>query len=131
MRGETLVVPDARQVPAECWPAELKCRSRMHYYLAERRAAEISPGIRALLVDAEGFVTETSTSNLLVYRAEEGLVSTRTKESSPGSACRRLPSSPSHWAFLSREHSLRPAGRRPHDECCRQHAQLPAAGDTF
>ena len=76
--GESLVVPDVRQVPAECWPAELKCRSRMHYYLAERQAAQIAPGARALLVDAEGLVTETSThSNLLIYRAEEGLVSPR------------------------------------------------------
>jgi branched-subunit amino acid aminotransferase/4-amino-4-deoxychorismate lyase len=83
-QGETLVVPDIRQVPAECWPAELKCRSRMHYYLAERQAAEISPGARALLVDAEGFVTETSTSNLLIYRSEEGLVSPRRERILPG-----------------------------------------------
>ena len=36
----------------------------MHYYLAERQAAANSPGARALLVDTQGFVTETSTSNL-------------------------------------------------------------------
>jgi len=83
-RGETLVVPDVRQVPADCWPPELKCRSRMHYYLAEQQAAEISPGARALLVDAAGFVTETSTSNLLVYRADQGLISPRRERILPG-----------------------------------------------
>ena len=36
--GERLVTPQIRQVPPECWPAQLKCRSRMHYYLADKEA---------------------------------------------------------------------------------------------
>ena len=64
-----------RQVPGDCWPSELKCRSRMHYYLADREAAAIEPGPRALLLDHEGFVAEASTANALAYRAGEGLLS--------------------------------------------------------
>src|SRR5688572_16319444 len=56
--GESLVVTDVRQVPSACWPPELKCRSRMHYYLADRKAREIEPGARAVLLDERGFVTE-------------------------------------------------------------------------
>jgi branched-subunit amino acid aminotransferase/4-amino-4-deoxychorismate lyase len=73
--GQKLVMPDIVQVPAACWPHELKCRSRMHYYLADRRARQVEPGARALLLDHEGRVTEASTANIVIYCREEGLVS--------------------------------------------------------
>jgi branched-subunit amino acid aminotransferase/4-amino-4-deoxychorismate lyase len=73
--GQALVTTDVRQVPACCWPPGLKCRSRMHYYLADQQAAAVEPGARALLLDQEGFVTETSTANVIAFRSEEGLIS--------------------------------------------------------
>jgi len=74
-RGEALVNSDVEQVSPRSWPPGLKCRSRMHYYLADRRAAGRDPGARALLLDRQGFVTETSTANVLVFRSAEGLIS--------------------------------------------------------
>jgi branched-subunit amino acid aminotransferase/4-amino-4-deoxychorismate lyase len=47
----------------------------MHYYLADRAARQLDPQARALLLDAEGCVSETSTANILAYRAGEGLIS--------------------------------------------------------
>lgn len=44
--GERLIVSSVRQVPNNCWPLELKCRSRMHYYLADREAREREPDAR-------------------------------------------------------------------------------------
>jgi branched-subunit amino acid aminotransferase/4-amino-4-deoxychorismate lyase len=82
--GESLVVTDIEQVPPSCWPAELKCRSRMHYYLADKRAREIEPGARALLLDGQGHVTEASTANVLAYFAGEGLVSPPPEKILPG-----------------------------------------------
>ena len=73
--GQWLVTTAVQQVPWRCWPPEVKCRSRMHYYLADRQAEAIEPGARAVLLDQEGFVTEASTANLLAYRATEGLLS--------------------------------------------------------
>ena len=73
--GLSIVISDVRQVPANCWPPALKCRSRMHYYLADRRAAELHPGARAVLLDQHGFVGEATTANVVIYRAGEGLVS--------------------------------------------------------
>ena len=73
--GQTLVTTSIEQVPPHCWPTGLKCRSRMHYHLADKQAAAIDPRARALLLDAEGFVTEASTANLVIYNAAEGLVS--------------------------------------------------------
>jgi branched-subunit amino acid aminotransferase/4-amino-4-deoxychorismate lyase len=73
--GCRLVTTPIQQVPAECWPAELKCRSRMHYYLADLVAQKQDPHARALLLDRHGHVTETATANVVAYRAPEGLVS--------------------------------------------------------
>ncbi len=42
--GVSVVVSDVRQIPPNSLPPELKCRSRMHFYLADRRAAQQQPG---------------------------------------------------------------------------------------
>lgn len=78
--GQSLVTTDVEQVSPRCWPPGLKCRSRMHYYLADRRAAAIQPGARAVLLDGQGFVTEASTANLLIFNASEGLVGPPTEK---------------------------------------------------
>ncbi len=72
--GQSLVTTEVEQVSAKSWPASLKCRSRMHYYLADRQAAIKEPGARALLLDHEGFVIEASTANIMVYTAADGLL---------------------------------------------------------
>jgi branched-subunit amino acid aminotransferase/4-amino-4-deoxychorismate lyase len=74
-RGVSVAVSDIRQIPPDSLPPELKCRSRMHFYLADRQAAQRQPGARAVLLDEDGFVAEASTANVLVYREGEGLVS--------------------------------------------------------
>jgi branched-subunit amino acid aminotransferase/4-amino-4-deoxychorismate lyase len=82
--GESLVTTDTEQVSPHAWPAAVKCRSRIHYYLADRQAAAIEPGARALLLDQDGWVTETSTANIVVWRANEGLISPPWKKILPG-----------------------------------------------
>jgi branched-subunit amino acid aminotransferase/4-amino-4-deoxychorismate lyase len=72
-QGERLATTPVRQVPLECWPAELKCRSRMHYYLADRAAQARFPGSRALMLDQAGRVVEATTANVVLYRADTGL----------------------------------------------------------
>jgi len=72
--GQSLVTTGVEQVPTRCWPASLKCRSRMHYYLADKEARAHDSQARALLLDAQGFVAEASTASLLIYRAGEGLI---------------------------------------------------------
>jgi branched-subunit amino acid aminotransferase/4-amino-4-deoxychorismate lyase len=66
--GISLASVSVRQVPKDCWPLDLKCRSRMHYHLADREAAARHPGARALLCHADGRVSETSTANVVVVR---------------------------------------------------------------
>jgi branched-chain amino acid aminotransferase len=64
--GLALRIAPNRQIPTDCWPAELKCRSRMHYHLADRWAEAQEPGARALLLDSEGMVNETSAANIAI-----------------------------------------------------------------
>jgi branched-subunit amino acid aminotransferase/4-amino-4-deoxychorismate lyase len=82
--GQALVTTDVRQVATNNWPPALKCRSRMHYWLADRAAAARQPGARALLQDADGFILETSSANVLVYFESEGLVSPPREKVLPG-----------------------------------------------
>jgi branched-subunit amino acid aminotransferase/4-amino-4-deoxychorismate lyase len=72
--GEHLVTSTVRQVSAESWPRELKCRSRMHYYLAEQDVRRQVPGARPLLLDEHGHVNETPTANVVAFWREDGLV---------------------------------------------------------
>ncbi|MBN1853496.1 MAG: aminotransferase class IV family protein [Pirellulales bacterium] len=81
--GEHLVVSDVRQIPANCWPPELKCRSRMHYYLADRQARKRDSAARALLLDGNGFVGETSTANVILV-VKDVFVSPRIDKILPG-----------------------------------------------
>jgi branched-chain amino acid aminotransferase len=83
-QGVHLCVTEVRQTPANCWPAELKCRSRMHYYLADREAAARYPGSRAVLLDQRGFVGEASTANIVCWFADRGLVTPRQDGVLPG-----------------------------------------------
>jgi branched-chain amino acid aminotransferase len=82
--GVSLQVSSHRQVPENCWPSHLKCRSRMHYYLADQEARSKQSDARALLLDQHGNVAEASTANLLIYNKDVGLVSPRKENILPG-----------------------------------------------
>ena len=82
--GVSVYISDHRQTPANCWPAELKCRSRMHYYLADQQARTCEPGARAVLLDQEGFVGEASTANIVIYFKSQGVLSPPMEKVLPG-----------------------------------------------
>ncbi len=82
--GVSLQVSDYRQVPGNCWPTQLKCRSRMHYYLADQQARQTQTGARALMLDQHGNVAEASTANILIYEEGTGLVSPPLEHILPG-----------------------------------------------
>jgi len=113
--GVALRAVTVTQVPATCWPLELKCRSRMHYHLADREAADAEAGARALICHGDGRVSETSTANVAIVR--DGTVTTPP----PGDALPGI--SLAHTRRLARrlgipwiEHSLALADVRGADE---------------
>jgi branched-subunit amino acid aminotransferase/4-amino-4-deoxychorismate lyase len=67
--GVALRSTTVRQVPDACWPIRAKVRSRLHYFLADREAAAVEPGARAVLAHADGRISETSTANVAIVRA--------------------------------------------------------------
>ena len=56
----------------------------MHYYLADREAAQRDPQARAILLDTDGFLSEATTATLLIYRREEGLLTPKREKILPG-----------------------------------------------
>lgn len=82
--GEHLIVSKHRQIDPKSWPLALKCRSRMHYYLADQEVRSRDPSARALLLNRNGQVSETSTANVLVYFEQEGFISPPRQDILPG-----------------------------------------------
>ncbi len=74
--GAHLVTPSVRQVPPQCYDPKMKCRSRMHYFLAEQEVRLVDPGAVPLLLDLDGHVTETSTAN--VFLVQHGVLAAPT-----------------------------------------------------
>ncbi len=83
-RGQALWVSDVQQVSSRSWPAAIKCRSRMHYFLAERQAQANDATATAVLLDETGCVSESPTANIIVFLPKEGLVSPPLERILPG-----------------------------------------------
>ena len=60
--GIRLVTTSIRQHDQQNVPVHLTIRNRLHWWLADQQAHEIQAGSKALLLDAEERITETSTS---------------------------------------------------------------------
>lgn len=67
--GIRLTSVSTQEIPAASVPKELKCRSRMHYYLAEQEAKAIDPKSRALLNSADGFIAEGTTASVVMIQS--------------------------------------------------------------
>lgn len=87
--GQACEIVSVPQVGERCWPRDLKCRSRMHYFLADREAQKKNEAARAILLDAQRNVNEASTANVLAYFKSEGIVSPPLASILPGVTLRR------------------------------------------
>jgi len=67
-KGAHLVVPATRQLPASSLDPRIKHRSRLHWWVANREAREMEEEALALLLNADGNVTETAVANFLVVK---------------------------------------------------------------
>ena len=69
--GVHVVTPSVRHVPPQCVDPKIKCRSRMHWWLADQETHLVDPQAVSLCLDLDGNVTETSGSNFLIYTGNE------------------------------------------------------------
>lgn len=74
--GIDLVVPEQRSLPHGLLSAAIKCRSRVHYQIANLQADAKLRGSTAMLLDPDGFVTEGTTGNVFFVCAGELLTPT-------------------------------------------------------
>jgi branched-subunit amino acid aminotransferase/4-amino-4-deoxychorismate lyase len=66
--GAHVVTPSIRHVPPECIDPKIKCRSRMHWWLADQETHLVDPKAISLCLDLQGNIAETSGSNFLMYQ---------------------------------------------------------------
>jgi branched-chain amino acid aminotransferase len=66
--GAHVVTPSIRHIPPQCVDPKIKCRSRMHWWLADQEARLADPKAVTLLLDLDGNVTETGGSNFLIAK---------------------------------------------------------------
>ena len=66
--GAHVVTPSIRHIPPQCTDPKMKCRSRMHWWLADQETRLVDSNAVSLLLDLEGNVTETGGSNFLIVR---------------------------------------------------------------
>ena len=67
------MTPKVRAIPSSCLDPRIKHRSRLHWRLAQQEVSRRQPGSIALLLDQEGFVTETAAANLCVVEGNSVL----------------------------------------------------------
>lgn len=72
--GAQLVTTPFADVSSHCWPKSVKIRSRLHYYLAQQYASEQSPGAKPILLDDEGWVSDSSIASIVGWSESEGLI---------------------------------------------------------
>lgn len=114
--GVDTVIADARQVPSTSWPPELKCRSRMHYYLADRQAAAAQAGARAIVLDANGNIGEASTANVVMFDAEQGLITPKLGGVLPGISLAVLQELAAELSIAFNDRDISPAELEAADE---------------
>ena len=114
--GESLATTDIPQTAPECWPVELKCRSRMHYYLADQQARQRYPGARAVMLDAQGYVTEATTANLAIYRQGVGVLAPPREKVLPGISLAVLRELATRCSLTWNEQDLKPSDLASADE---------------
>jgi len=67
-QGAHLVVPTTRQVPPSSVDPRIKHRSRLHWWIAGQEAQQTEKDAWALLLDTNGYVTETAAANFLIVK---------------------------------------------------------------
>jgi len=73
-RGAHVCTVDVQEIANASIPKSIKCRSRMHYWLADRQARQTDPAAYPLLLNAAGEIAESSTSLVAAYLDGEGII---------------------------------------------------------
>lgn len=70
-KGVALSIPSVQAIPCASLPPQIKHRSRLHWWKAQKEVDRQSPGTVALLASQQGHLTETAAANFLLARDGE------------------------------------------------------------
>ena len=73
--GTDLSLVPHRVVPTDCWPSQMKTRSRLPYLLSDAAVSSVNPKSLALLMTTKGTIADTSVANLLMIDKSSKIVS--------------------------------------------------------
>ncbi|MCM8819073.1 MAG: aminotransferase class IV, partial [Candidatus Omnitrophica bacterium] len=76
--GVNCVIVDICNIPPQCFNPKIKNRSRLHFYIAKKQAETIDPEAFALLLDIDGYLTESTGANFFIVK--NGVLYTPTKK---------------------------------------------------
>lgn len=88
--GTALVRVQYASGAGECWPSNIKTRSRLNYYLADQDAGKRFEGGLGLLCTARGMVADTSLANVLMVDRQGNVVSPRREDIVAGTSLDRI-----------------------------------------
>ena len=84
--GTTLVRVQYASGAGECWPSNIKARSRLNYFLADRDAKKRHENSLGLLCTSRGMVSDTSMANILVVDYQGRVFSPRPEDTLCGTS---------------------------------------------
>jgi D-alanine transaminase/branched-chain amino acid aminotransferase len=99
----------------------------MHYFLADRWASNEEPGAKALLLDQEGFVNETSSANVVVVIGQR-LISPRREKILHGVSLAMVEELAAKQGWVFEERDIAPADLLKAEEiftCSTPYCMLP------
>ncbi len=115
--GVELQTVSVRQPSPQSINPMIKQRSRMHWYLADREAKKISANAQAILLDENGFLTETAAANLVIIKDLGGfqLITPRHEKVLDGIALQMIKKFANHSGFPFLEADILPEQVSPND----------------
>ena len=73
--GTELFLAPHRVVPTQCWPSQMKTRSRLPYLLSDTAVSSVNPKSLAILMTTNGTIADTSVANLLMIDQSSKIIS--------------------------------------------------------
>ncbi|MCY2984707.1 MAG: aminotransferase class IV [Planctomycetota bacterium] len=73
--GTELSLAPHRVVPTECWPSQMKTRSRLPYLLSDAAVSAVNSKSLALLATTKGKIADTSVANFLMIDKSSQIIS--------------------------------------------------------
>ncbi len=88
--GTDLVIATLQAVPSDCWPNQIKSRSRINYFLADALTADKQENLLSVLTTTSGMISDTAVANILIVDKNGEFASPREQDILVGSTLKAV-----------------------------------------